>query len=230
MSIQTKLTDNQVYVAKEETLILTVTVDGDASTVSGASSILYNSYGNEKATLTPQISGAGSNILTVTIPETIYTEIEQDCRIEWTFTVNTNENIVNNLFDVVNYKVFNPVITDDLKKMHPDLEDDLWSTQSTFQPQIDEAYSHLKTDIKNKGNRPALVVDMEQFEKCIKYKALSIIFWGQFREPGDRWAHLAEKRETDYETEFEKTTFKYDSTGSGDVDSKTTLGNIQMSR
>lgn len=230
MSIQTKITDNQVYAEKAESLILTVTVNGVASTVSDATAILYNSGTTEVATPTPAISGAGNNILTVTILDTYYTDIEENCRVQWTFTVDGEEQIYNNLFDVVNYKIVNPVITADLVTMHPDLTADLWSSQTTFQPQIDEAYEEVKTDIKNKGNRPALIVDMSQLERPIKYKALSIIFWGQFREPGDRWARLAEKQDENYETEFSKTAFKYDLTGDGDIDARRTFGNIRAYR
>jgi hypothetical protein len=207
-----------------------VTKDGVASEVSGASAVLYNSGSTEKATPIPVISGAENNILTTTILDTYYTVIEENCRIEWTFSVDGKEQIYNNLFDVVNYKIVNPVITADLVAMHPDLTVDLWDTQDNFQPQIDEAYESVKTDIKNKGNRPALLVDMSQLTKPLKYNALSVIFWGQFVGPGDRWMVLAQKADEDYDTEFSKTVFKYDSTGDGPVSVDRTFGNIPWTR
>lgn len=230
MAIETQLTDNQVLKAKSQDLVLTVYKDGAATAVSGASCILYDSGTTEKATPTPVVSGDNNEIITVTVEATVYTEIEDDCRIEWTFTADSKTIVTNSLFDVVNYKVYNPVITADLLAMHPEIDDDQWTDQSNFQNQIDEAYEDFLVDVRNKGTRGAWIVDMSQIKRPIKYKSLSIIFKSFIKQSDDVWEKLFILYSDMYDSELAKTRFKYDATGDGAVDTVLTLGTVHFGR
>jgi len=46
----------------------------------------------------------------------------------------------------------------DLKKYHPKLANQIWSTQATYETQIDEAYQRVLTDLTNQEINPRLVM------------------------------------------------------------------------
>lgn len=230
MTIQAHLIDNQVLVSTFETLVLTVLKDGAAEAVTSAAYILYDSGNEVKQMGNATISGAESNILTINIPDDLFQETEENLRAEWSIVIGGESEIFVNFFDVVLYKLFNPVTTDDLAKEFPDLIDHLPETMENWQAHIDAAYDEVVEKIKNRGNRPALIVDMSQFFHPIKLNALSKIFWYLHREPGDKWHDSAQRLREQFEDAFRETRFIYSSAGDGLPDREAVLGNIEVSR
>jgi hypothetical protein len=217
MAIDAQFGLDEVYPATAEDLTLTVYVGGVAATISAAAYTIYDSGGNTKGTGSATIA---SNVLTVTVDATWFTVIEENARIEWAYTISGTAYKSNNLFDIVKTKLTNPVIDADLQKYHPKIQDDRWSEQTTFQPQIDKAFRKVKRDIKNRGNRPALIVDAEQIKELIILKSLEIVFCDFKTQPTDIWSEYCMKYAEEYNTEFSNTRFKYDETGDGVVDTE----------
>ena len=227
MSLTTQFAINEIFEDTEETLSLKIYKDGEAATVSSASYILYDTRNVEKDSgdLTPV-----ANLLTITILNTIFTEVEEDCRVEWKFIVSGNNYKFNNLFDVVKNKIVNPVTDEDLKRKYPQLNDYIWAEQSNCSIQIHQAFIEIKTDIKNKGDRGRLLVDMEQIKPLIVIKSFVLIFYAFSREKDDIWWSRFEKELAEYRTEFNKTKFKYDRNEDNIIDIIKTFGNVDLKR
>ena len=228
MSLTTQFSANEIFEDTEESLSLDIFEDGGAATaVSSASYILYSSGNAEKASgdLMPV-----ANKLTVSIASTVFTEIEEDCRVQWKFMVSGVAYKFNNLFDVVKNKIINCVTDVDLKKYHPDLADDLWATQTNYEKQIQQAFIDVKTDIKNKGNRCSLLIDFEQIKPLIILKTFVMIFYGFTRNTDDIWWARFEKEMLRYKAEFNNTRFKYDRDEDNTIDIEKSFGNVDLKR
>lgn len=233
MAISTQVSSNEVLKATAESISLTIYSAGTAATLSSCTYRILDSGGNVEASgsITPV-----ANVMTVSIPATIFTVIEDNCRVEWSFTVSSVKYVVNSLFDVVSSKIFNCVVDQDLKDKYPYLSKELWSTQTNFSIQIDDAFKAVKTDIKNRGNYGRLLIDSEQIKPLIVHKALQTIFLPRSRQagapgiPGDLWWNLGTYHEKEYSKLFDSTHFVYDANSDAIVDQNRNFASIPVWR
>jgi len=227
MAISTQVSSNEVLKATVESISLTVYSAGAAATLSSCTYRLLDSGGNVEASglITPV-----SNVMTISIPATIFTDIENNCRVEWSFTVSSVKYVINSLFDVVSSKIFNCVVDQDLKDKYPHLSKELWSTQTNFSIQIEDAFKAVKTDIKNRGNYGRLLIDSEQIKPLIVHKALYTIFLPRSREQGDLWWNLQALHEKEYSKLFDSTHFVYDADSDAIVDQNRNFASIPVWR
>jgi len=231
--IEAKFIYDEVYKAASDTLRLEVYNDGAAVECSAASSILYNSGRTEKASGSITPTGTPANILEVSIADSAYTEIEENCSIEWTFTADGEVRKFNSFFDVVEWKIHLNVIDSDLEKYHPDILDHLWTGQSTYANQIHLAWRAIKQDIKAKGRRPSLIVVDEDIKKLIELKTFCFIFESFYRKASDDvWLVRADRADQAYKDQFNKTTLRYDESQDGIVDTHPgqNLGMVSLRR
>lgn len=227
MSLTTQFKENEIFEDTVESLLLEIFEGGEACVVSSASYVLYSSTNKEKASgsITPV-----ENKLTVTIEDTVFTDTEEDCRVQWKFTVSGNIYKFNNLFDVVKNKITNCVIDVDLKNFHHDLVDDLWSGETNYDNQIQQAFKDVRKDIKNKGNRCNLLIDFEQIKSLIILKTFILVFYDLAKNTEDIWWAKFEKELEKYSSEFSKTNFKYDGDEDNAIDITKTFGNVNLKR
>lgn len=231
MAITIQVDKYEVFKASAETITLSVYEDGDATTLSNASYVLYDNGITEKASgsITPT-----NNTLSVNILATHFETVRENCRIEWTFTASSVEYTFNTLFDIVSSKVCNSVVDADLLKLYPELLDDLPAsrTPANFSPQIHEAFKDLKNDIRARNKDPHKMVDItpESFRKIIVHKALGIIFLNRAKEPDDLWWRLSEIHERKYRKLFENAKFPYDTNDDSVVDENHNFASIRLNR
>lgn len=220
---------DEIYKAKADTLQLIVYKDGDAADCTVASYVLYNSGRTEIAS--GAITPSPSNTLAVAVASDAFTEIEENCSIEWTFTADGEVRNFNNFFDVVKWKIHNNVIDANLQKYYPDIQEHLWTAQTNYSPQIHLAWQDVKRDIKAKGRRPSLIVVDSDIAKLIELKSFVHIFNAFFRKATDDvWLTRAKDAENEYANQFNKTILRYDESQDGIVDGKQQLGQYFLRR
>lgn len=231
--IEAKFVYDEIFKAKEDTLKLLVYKNGVAVECTAASYILYNSGRTEIASGSITPTGTPANELTVAVADTAFTEVEENCSIEWTFTADAEVMNFNSFFDVVKWKILLNVIDTDLEKYYPDIQDHLWSGQANYSTQIQLAWEYVKQDIKAKGRRPSLIVVDSDIKKLIELKSFVFIFDAFFRQAvDDVWLMRAQKAEENYRNQFDKTTLKYDESQDGIIDNPKgqNLGQVSFRR
>lgn len=226
--ITVKASTTEVLPATAGEVVLSVLDGGEAAVLAAsASAIIKDSDGNTLSTQTPTPS---ENTITATIAADLFSDVEQDCLITWEFTVDGATHQVNTIFDVVKCILYNPISDQDLKDRHPDLSEDLPSTQSNFETQIEEAFRIVKEDIRNRGNRPNLLVDASQIASLVELKALELIFEGFTRKVDDlhyeRWKWYGDR----YQSRFTQMRFRYDQNEDAVIDSRLQFGSIKLQR
>ena len=217
----------EVLKGTSEAFSVTVYDAGVAATISSASYALYNSGGTEKSSgsVTP-----ASGVLAITILATHFPNVEESCRVKWTFVVGGITYVDHSLFDVVATKIWNSVLTSDLQKYHPNLTDDLWNGETNFDTQLQLAFNETKGDLKNKGLTPAGIVDGSQVKRMVIFKAFQLIFEDFSRDVGDIWEIRAEKAGDRYDLLIENTPIVFDQSGDEIVDSKETQWGVELMR
>ena len=230
--IEAKFTFDEIYVAKEDALQLKAYKDGVAVECTVASYVLYDSGRTEIASgeITP-VGESPNNVLNVTVQDSAFSEVEENCSIEWTFTADGKVRSFNNFFDVVKWKIYCNVIDSDLERYFPDLSEH--KIGQCCDDQIELAWEYVKGDIKAKGRRPSLIVVDNDIKKLIELKALYFIYDFFYRQATDDvWLLRADRAEQNYQDQFGKTTLKYDETQDGVVDNATgqNLGMVSMVR
>ena len=118
-------------------------------------------------------------------------------------------------FDVVLQKLVANVTDDDLKAYFPQLGDELWAEETGFAGQIEEAFRQIKRLIRDKGRRPALLLDGSQVRELVIIKTFEMIFFNFARTADDIWWARHEKYRALFEKRFEELRIKYDADESG---------------
>ena len=137
------------------------------------------------------------------------------------------------LFDVVLNKLKCSVVDYDLKGYYPKLENEIWDEQITYDPQIQEAFKIVKRDIKDKGKRPAMLIDGMQIREIIILKTFELIFFDFIKEEGDKWWIRHQDSQEKYRDRFAKLTIKYDVDESSLIEedeAKGVLGQVTLER
>ena len=137
---------------------------------------------------------------------------------------------VNFLLDVVLTPLVLSITDLDLQERHPNLADDLWTGQTSYETQIALAFDVVKTDIKNRGNRPDMLIDNRQIEIPIEYKSLELIFFDfATSNEGINWERYIEYKRK-YSEFMSNLIVKYDSNRDGIIDSVESIGNLRLLR
>lgn len=217
-NITVKLQTPEIYRAKADTLSVKVYSDGASVTPAAATYALYDSAGSAGATGSATIA---SNMASVAVASTEFPDVvEEACRCEWTLSISGSAQTFVTLFDVVDYKLFGAVIDDDLKAYVPNLADDLWSSQTTFDKQIHQADMDVRQALKDQGLVPRKVLDPEQIKHVVCMKALEIVFFGFIRSPDDVWAMRYNDFKSRYEAALAKVRPLYDTDQDGYPDTR----------
>jgi len=168
--------------------------------------------------------------LTTTYTDTLW----QDAVIEVSYVISTVTYKAVFLFDVVLNMLKCSVIDDDLKKYRPQLADEIWTDeQSNYDKQIQEAFKLVKRDIKNKGRRPAMIIDGMQIRELIIMKTFELIFFDFSKTEDDSWWVHYKEAQSLYASARDALTIHYDLDESGTLEAaerRGVLGQITLER
>ena len=167
----------------------------------------------EDVSITPDVNGTCTYELASTYTDTLW----ENALIELSYTDEASNAQKETLFfDVVLSVLKCSVIDSDLTDYEPDLASHRWSSQTSYDEQIQKAFNQVKRDIKNKGKRPALLIDGSQVKEVVIFKTLAIICFAFAKDVDeDIWWNKYLKWDEVYNTEFNKLVIKYDEDESG---------------
>lgn len=205
--IQVQFKTPEIQKATAETFEAYVYVDGASATPTSPAYWIYDSGLSELATGTPTVA---SNKMSFSILSTLFEEVEENCQVLWQFTAGAKINQYRFFFDVVNAKIANTIIVQDLLDMYDDLNSHRPAAVSTWAVMIDRAYEEIRQEIKNRGRRPYAMIDGMQIQPLIFEHALQLIFQRLMREPGDRWEGLRLLHEANYQRLLASLNIQYD--------------------
>lgn len=214
LTIQSQV--SEIYRGAADTLSVKLYSDGVSVTPGLATYALYDSSGIAGTSGSATIA---TNTLSVAVGAAEFPDVvEEACRCEWTVSVSGARQTFVTLFDVVDYKLFSAVIDADLKVFVPNLADDLWSSQTTFDKQIRQADLEVRRSLHDRGLIPTRVLDPEQIKHLVCIKALEIIFFGFIRSPDDVWDMRYKDFRARYDVALANVRPLYDSDGDGSPD------------
>ena len=211
------LTEDQV-VRGESFPIEAKVYDGGTQQVPSAATITVRNPNGKAQVEDESVAVASGGTMTYTLPAENIATLWEDAIIEITYTISSVDHKMVRFFDVVLNKLSPCIIDADLKEYYPELTDEIWSDESNYDDQIQEAFRALKRELKNKGNRPHMLIDGSQLRIPLIHKTFEIIFRGFFKEAGDKWHELYKEHEQKFADEFEELVIKYDSDEDGVID------------
>ena len=226
------LTEDQVV--KDETFPIEAKVyDGGTQQVPSAATITVKNPSGANQVEDQDVSISEAGTMTYTLPAANTATLWENAIIEITYTISSVDRKMVRFFDVVRNKISPCIVDADLKEYYPELADEIWSGETNYDDQIQEAFKILKRDLKNKGRRPHMLIDGSQLRIPLIHKTFEIIFRGFFKEAGDKWHELYKEHEQKFKDEFADLVIKYDSDEDGNIDrdEKTVLaGHIDLER
>ena len=225
------LTDNEVVQSYAYPIEVKIYKDGVQVIPSSSTITVKDPDGTaqvEDAAMSVAVAGTMSYSLSSTYMATLW----ENAIIEIEYVISSVTHKMVRFFDVVLNKLRCGVIDVDLTKYYPQLGDERWSTQTTYDNQIEEAFRIVKQDIHNRGRRPHMLIDGEQVRELIILKALEIVFFAFFKDQSDEWFSRYEAIAERYKVESGKLIIKYDTDEDGliDDDEKETMGQIRFVR
>ena len=113
-------------------------------------------------------------------------------------------------FDVVLCQIKPTVVDADLKNYFPQLAQEIWADEANYDKQIQEAFKIIKRDIKDKGRRPAMLIDGMQVRELLVTKSFELIFFEFAKSEEDIWWKRYEEMKARYTERFDKLVIKYD--------------------
>jgi len=160
----------------------------------------------------------GVGTLTYTLSSTHTAGLWENAIIEVSYVVSSVTYKVVFFFDVVLCQLVPAVIDDDLKNYFPDLAAEIWTGESNYDEQIQEAFKIVKRDIKAKGRRPAMLIDGSQVRELVILKTFETIFFCFAKDESSIWWFRFQETKKAYADRFAKLVIKYDEDESGTVE------------
>lgn len=171
--------------------------------------------------------------LTYSLAQASTDELWENATMEITYVLSSVTYKAVFFFDVVLTALKPNVIDADLQKYFPQIVSDIWSGTSNYDGQIQEAFRIVKRLIKDRGRRPAMLIDGSQVRELVIIKTFEIIFFNFSKAPDDIWWRRYEQYKELYQQRFDALVIKYDEDESGTIDDSEaggSLGQITLSR
>lgn len=226
------LTDNEAVKSYDYPIEVKVYLGGTQAVPSSAT-ITVKSPSGTKQVEDQVVSIAGSGTMTYTLDSAYTADLWENALIEIEYVISSITYKMVRLFDVVLNKLKSSVLDSHLKDYYPLLADEIWSGETNYDDQIQEAFLEVKRDIKDRGRRPAMIIDGEQIRELIIAKAFEIIFFSMIKEEGDKWFIRHEKEAQRYKDKITKLLIHYDVDESGTIEEeerRLSISQIQMKR
>jgi len=226
------LTDNEAVKAYDYPIEVKVYLEGTQAVPSSATITVKNPKG-KKQVEDQSVTIAGSGTMTYTLDSAYTANLWENAIVEIEYVISSITYKMVSLFDVVINKLKCSVLDANLKDYYPKMADEIWSEQSNYDDQIQEAFLEVKRDIKDKGKRPAMLIDGSQIRELIIAKSFEIIFFSMMKEEGDKWFIRHEKEAQKYKDKIAKLLIHYDIDESGTIEEeerRLSLSQFQMKR
>jgi hypothetical protein len=214
-----KLTEDQAQKSDAFTIEVKVYENGSQIVPSAATVTVKDPDGTAQVAAETMTILAGVGTLGYELPLTYTGELWENATIEVAYTVASVVYKAFFFFDVVLQKLKATVTDDDLKAYFPQLADEIWTDEASFSGQIDEAFRLIKRMIKDKGRRPAMLLDGTQIRELVILKTFEMIFFNFAKSETDIWWARHLKYSALFDKRFESLRINYDEDESGGIDS-----------
>ena len=172
--------------------------------------------------------------MTYSMSSALTADLYENCTMQIDYTVSAVAYREVGFFDIVIQPLRCTVIDNDLKAYAPAIVTKIWSTQTAYDTQIQEAFKVVKRDIKNKGKRPTMLIDGSQVRELVILKTFEMIAFDFAKDKDDVWWARFEKYAERYAAALASIVIKYDVDESGTIDAgegeEVTLGQIYLQR
>ncbi|OQB57138.1 MAG: hypothetical protein BWX98_01627 [Candidatus Aminicenantes bacterium ADurb.Bin147] len=212
------LTDDQAVKGSAFPIEIKVYEGGTQAVPSSAKLTVKDSSGSEVVTDEDMAIAAGSGTMSYTLASTHTEDLQENAILEVTYVLAGGPCKAVFFFDVVLNALRPNVVDTDLKAYAPLLASEIWSTQSNFDVQIQEAFRLVKRDIKNKGRRPTMLIDGAQVRELVIVKTFELVCFDFAKAPDDIWWSRYQKHEAKYKDALASLIVKYDEDESGTID------------
>lgn len=176
---------------------------------------------------------AGVGTLTYSLAAASTADLWENATITIAYVISTVTYTAMFFFDVVLTALKANVIDADLKRYFPQIVSDIWAEEVNYDGQIQEAFRLVKRLIKDRGRRPAMLIDGSQVRELVIIKTFEIIFFNFSKTPDDIWWRRYEQYKEVFQQRFDALVIKYDEDESGTIDDSEaggSLGQITLSR
>jgi len=198
--ITAKLVNSEALYQKDFEIKVYVYEDGVAITPSSASISIRLSNSSDYAVEDESMT-ISSNEITYTLSSSYIDDLLEDNIAEIKMIYNSNTYYFNFIFDIVLNRLYVNITDDDLKKYSPEMANQLWSSESNYQNQIEEAFNVIQRDLKNAGQRPYLLIDGSQIRELLIVKTFELIyfdfskseddiFWSKYKDMQEKYSRL----------------------------------------
>jgi len=225
------LTDNQAVKGYDYPIEIKIYTAGVQIVPTSATIVIKDPDGDEVLASTA-MSIAVAGTMTYTLAKALLGTLWEDAVIEIDYVASTVHNKSVFFFDCVRNALKCNIVDNDLKAYAPALASFIWSTQTTYTPQKLEAFNIVKRMIKDKGRRPAMLIDGSQIRELIILKTFEMICFDFAKSKEDIWFARYEKYAEAFKDRFDALQIKYDEDESGTVTSeeKEGLGSVDLLR
>lgn len=216
------LTENEAVKGYEFLIEAKVYKDGEQE-VPTAATITVKDQGGTEIVEDQAMEIDEDGTLTYTLEAAKVSDLFEDGVIEIEYTTEDDaKHKMVRLFDMVLNSLTCSVTDDDLKKYMPKIASFLWSGETCYDKQIEEAFRLVKRDIRDRGRRPHMLIDGEQVRELVIVKTFCLVFMAFFKQRSDedRWWVLYEEYKEKYAAQFSKLIIKYDEDEDGLIDSE----------
>jgi hypothetical protein len=220
--------DPQLFFEKADTLVLSTLLNGEAVALSAASFVVYSGTETIKSG-NCLVSNPG--VITISFDGTEF-DIPGRYRLQLSTTQSTGGAVMvtQHLFWVVRHKLI-PMVSDAaLESYYPQLDDELWAGETSWQDQIDQAFRDVTNQLYRDGYDGAFLVDAGQLNDAVAHKALAIIFRGFKRAEGDIWHVRQKEEEQDYDRIYSSLKLDIDKSLNGVPNEVTKMATIRAVR
>lgn len=183
---------------------------------SGGSCLIYRTDGTLVETGSAIVSSSIATFSTSTLSSEVRGE---GWRVSWSLTVGGEARIFDRMAALCRRRLF-PTVTDaDLYRKHSDLQSQRPSGVSSYQDKIDDCWSELVHDVRQKGSIPHLVMGAEDLHYVLMYRVLASIYY-EFGTGQQLYIDRAAHYQLLAKQAFDGLSFVYDSTDSGKKDAQ----------
>jgi hypothetical protein len=225
------LTDDQSVKGYDYPIEVKIYTSG-VQIVPTSATITINDPDGDEVLASTAMSVAVAGALSYTLGKAELDTLWENAVIEIDYVVSTVHYKAVFFFDCVLNALKCNVIDDDLKAYAPALTGFIWSTQTTYTKQILEAFNTVKRMLKDKGHRPAMLIDGGQVRELIIMKAFEMICFDFAKARDDIWFARYEKYSEAFKVRFDGLNIKYDEDETGTItsDEKEALGQVDLVR
>lgn len=210
--------------------------DGSSPTLEDSSTLTLERQGEKlldaKAAITTD------NYITYTIAAAVLDIYAEDMTLYVDYVIGTTNYRAYFLITCTKTPLVNVVISGDLAKEYPKIDDDRWSSEANYQNIINEAFHQIEVDIEAKmetidrtrRGKADWMVSAIQIKELIKQKSFALIYKSFLKEPGDIFNLLFDIHDERYSNLLKNTKIRWDVDDDADIDKSKSFSTVTMLR